>query len=76
MDSQSEPADNFISDMVHKDIMSNESTMIIQRLDEIKTELDFIKEHLVDVDSILTDDDLSALDEAEQDFKHGKTKRL
>ncbi|MBS3175817.1 hypothetical protein J4457_01120 [Candidatus Woesearchaeota archaeon] len=56
--------------------MSNESTMIIQRLDEIKTELDFIKEHLVDVDSILTDDDLSALDEAEQDFKHGKTKRL
>jgi len=49
---------------------------ILDSLDEIKTDLIFIKDHLVDVDTVLTDDDLSSLDEAEGDLKQGRTKRL
>ena len=50
--------------------------IIIDKLDNIKSELDYIKEHMVDVDTCLTDDDIQAIREAEQDFSEGKTKRL
>jgi hypothetical protein len=42
----------------------------------IKSELDYIKEHLVDVDAVLTEDDLKSIQEAEKDLKTGKTKRI
>ena len=51
-------------------------TKIMAKLNEIKTELDFIKERLVDVDSVFTEEDIKSLDEAEKDFKKGKTERL
>ena len=53
--------------------MSTEAKEIIERLDAIKSELDFIKENMVDRDSILTEDDRKALEEAEKEFKQGKT---
>ena len=53
-----------------------ETKHIIEKLDAIKSELDYIREHLVDVDAVLTDDDLAALNAAEKDLKAGKTKRL
>ena len=56
--------------------MAEESKIIIQKLDDIKLELDFIKKHMADVDTVLTEDDIGALEEAEKDFKEGKTKRL
>ena len=49
---------------------------ILEKLDEIKSELDYIKKHMVDVDTVLTDDDFESLNEAEKDLKAGKTKRL
>lgn len=49
---------------------------ILGKLDEIKSELDYIKEHIVDADIVLTDEDISSLEDAEKDLKEGKTKRL
>lgn len=42
----------------------------------IMKELTEIKKHMVDVDYILTSDDLESLREAERDLMEGKTKRL
>ena len=50
--------------------------MIMDRLDEIKSELDYIKKHMVDVDAVLTEDDMDALTEAEEDLKKGRTVKL
>ncbi len=49
---------------------------ILQSLEEIKHDLAYIKSHLAYGDVILTDEDLKALQEAEDDLKKGKTKRL
>ncbi|HIH42715.1 TPA: hypothetical protein HA246_03655 [Candidatus Woesearchaeota archaeon] len=56
--------------------MADQNKQILEKLSEIKTELDYIKDHLVDVDAVLTEDDLVALQDAESDLKIGKTKRL
>tara|TARA_Y100000310_G_C20602012_1_gene773525 strand:+ start:911 stop:1090 length:180 start_codon:yes stop_codon:yes gene_type:complete len=57
-------------------IFMEATKVIIEKLDNIKSELDYIKEHMVDVDTILTDDDIQSIQEAEKDFSEGKTKRL
>lgn len=56
--------------------METETHDIMNKLNEIKSDLDFIKGHVRDIDVIMTEDDYSSLDEAESDFKTGKTKRL
>ena len=53
--------------------MENEE-LIISKLNALKQEIDFIKEHLIDV--TLTQDDVKSLCEAEEDLKKGRTKRL
>ena len=53
--------------------MENEE-LIINKLDILKQEIDFIKEHIMDI--TLTQDDIDSLNEAEEDLKKGKTKRL
>ena len=53
--------------------MAEESKLIIQKLEDIKSELDYIKKHIADVDTILTEDDIESLEEAEKDLKGGKT---
>ena len=57
-------------------IMATEAKEILEKLDTIKADLDYIKKHMVDVDLVLTDDDLEALEEAENDLKAGRTRRL
>lgn len=49
---------------------------VLNELQEIKSDLHYIKIHLVDVDMVMTEEDISALQEAEKDLKEGKTKRL
>ena len=56
--------------------MEKETKQILEKLDELKSELDYIKKHMVDMDTALTDEDIESLKEAEKDFKTGKTKRL
>ena len=55
--------------------MANEK-LIIEKLDEIKSELDFIKDHIKDVDTILTGDDIDSIKEAKEDLNKGNTKRI
>ena len=53
--------------------MTNESKLILEELKEIKQEIVYIKEHMVDVDTILDEDDKQAIEQAEKDLKEGKT---
>ena len=53
--------------------MENEE-LIINKLDILKQEIDFIKEHIIDV--TLTQEDIDSLNEAEEDLEKGRTKRL
>jgi len=56
--------------------MATEIQQIVNKLDTIKGDLDYIKKHLIDVDAVLTDDDMEALKESDEDLKLEKTKRL
>jgi len=56
--------------------MTSETKMIMDKLNEIKSELDFIKKHVVDEDKVLTEDDIKSLEEARKEFKEGKTTSL
>jgi len=56
--------------------MSAELKQVIQKLDVIKSELDYIKEHMVDIDTILTPEEEAHLEESLRDFKVGRTTSL
>ena len=47
-----------------------------EELKAIRTDLDFIKEHMVDVDTILTPEEEERLDEAIEEHKSGKAVSL
>jgi|TARA_Y100000310_G_C20465064_1_gene707210 riboflavin synthase alpha subunit len=53
--------------------MENE-TLILNKLDMLKAEVNLIREHIEDI--TLTQEDLDSLVDAEKDLKEGKTKRL
>ena len=46
--------------------------LILNKLNIIKAELNYIKEYIEDI--TLTQDDLASLEEAEDDLKQGKTR--
>ena len=56
--------------------MATETKMIMDKLNEIKVELAYIKKHIVDMDIVLTQDDAEALGQAEEDLKKGRTVKL
>ena len=49
---------------------------ILAELKEIKKDLNYIKEHMVDSDTILTPEEKKRLDESLKDFREGKTVSL
>ena len=49
---------------------------IEDELKMIRKDLDYIKEHMVDVDSFLTDNETKELEESLERFKKGKATRL
>ncbi len=53
--------------------MGNEE-LILSKLDILNQEISFIKEHIIDI--TLTQEDICSLNEAEEDLKKGRTKRL
>jgi hypothetical protein len=55
--------------------MATEIQQIMDKLNHIQSDIDYVKEHISDVDLVLTDEDLDALHEAEEDLTTGKTKR-
>ena len=50
--------------------------LILKEMGEIKEEIAYIKEHMIDMDSILTDEEIIMLKEAEKEFEEGKTIKL
>nr|MDO8079341.1 hypothetical protein [Candidatus Freyarchaeota archaeon] len=54
----------------------DEFALILKELEEIRRDLAYIKEHMVEVDSLLTDEEALVLKEAEGEFREGKTKKL
>ncbi len=56
--------------------MSTEIKQIMDKLDHLQTDIEYIKEYISKSDTILTSEDIVALSEAEVDLKVGKTKRL
>jgi len=46
--------------------------LVLNKLDTIKVELDFIKRNMVDIDSILTEEDYQALMEYRKEKSSGK----
>ena len=50
--------------------------MILKEIGEIKKEIAYIKEHMIDRDRILTDEEIIMLKEAEKEFVDGKTIKL
>lgn len=51
--------------------MVNETRKILDELKTIRIDIEFIKEHIEDI--TLTEDDIKSLEEAEREFKEGKT---
>ena len=49
---------------------------VIEKLDVIKSELDYIKKHMIDVDTILMPEEEQRLNEGLDDFKKGRTTSL
>lgn len=56
--------------------MATEAKQILDELKTIRTDLDYIKVHIADLDLVLTDDDIQSLKEAEEDLKKGRTRKL
>lgn len=56
--------------------MTDENKQILKELREMRADIDYIKRHVIDADIILTSDDLESLEEAEKDFKEGKTRKI
>ena len=50
--------------------------VILEKLGEIERQVKEIKEHMIDVDTILDQDDVRAIEEAEKDLREGKTTSL
>ena len=61
-------ASNFIDNT-----MATELKQVMEKLDAIKIEIDFIKEHMVDNDTLLTSDEEKTLDQGIKEYKEGKT---
>ena len=56
--------------------MATESKAILDELKAIRAEIAYLKDHIVDSDVLLTEEDITAIKKAEEDLKHKKTVRL
>jgi len=53
--------------------MTNETQKVLDELREIKVDIKFIREHMVDIDTILTPEEEKRIDESIKEFEQGKT---
>ncbi len=56
--------------------MTEELNLVLEKLNEIKSELDYIKKHITDQDVLLDEDDLEAIRAGEKQRKEGTLKSL
>ena len=57
-------------------LMETENVKIIEELKIIRKDIDYIKEHMIDMDSFLTKKESKQLDESIKNFREGKTTAL
>ena len=53
--------------------MASEIKQILKKLETMKSDLDYIKEHMIDADTILTKDEEATLERGLKEYKEGKT---
>ncbi|MEK6860104.1 MAG: hypothetical protein AABX54_04795 [Nanoarchaeota archaeon] len=53
--------------------VEHQNQEILRRLDKIQIDIDLLKTRMIDPDCILTEDDLEAINEAEKEYKEGRT---
>jgi len=53
--------------------MATEIKQVMDKLNTIKSDIEYIKEHMVDIDSILTKDEEAILEQGLKEHKEGKT---
>ncbi len=56
--------------------MENEMSKILNELKEIRVDINFIKNNMIDVDCVLTDEEKNELEEARKEFEGGETTSL
>ena len=56
--------------------MENEISKILNELKEIRVDINFIKNNMVDIDCILTSEEKVELEEARKEFERGETTSL
>lgn len=56
--------------------MVNGIKLILRELKEIKEDLRYLKDRVIDAYLIVTDEDITAIKEAEEDLKKGRTKKI
>lgn len=52
------------------------TNQILEKLDKMEKDISYIKQHMIDADSILTPEETERLEESLQEFKEGKTTSL
>ena len=52
--------------------MASEIKQILKKLDTLQSDLDYIKEHMVDADTILTKNEEAILERGLKEYKEGK----
>ncbi len=52
------------------------TNQILEKLDKMEKDISYIKQHMIDADSILTGEETERLEESLQEFKEGKTTSL
>lgn len=55
-----------------KVVAKDDVAIILKELREIRKELEYIRSHMLDIDSILTTEEVTILKEAEKEYKEGK----
>ena len=67
--------ENYLNPFYIIRFMSTANEQILNKLSKIESELRSLREHAIDMDIILTTDDLDALQKTENDLNNGRTKR-
>lgn len=56
--------------------MTTNMKEIMEKLNHIQQDLDFVKSHLADVDLVLTEDDQELITQAKKDLQQGNTRLI
>ncbi|MBI5389918.1 hypothetical protein HZB02_00330 [Candidatus Woesearchaeota archaeon] len=56
--------------------MDNDLTLVIEKLDKIEEDITYLKQHMVDKNSLLSDGEQDLVEQGLREYHHGKTVSL